>query len=143
MVLKPRRLHSSLYHYHETVWAWSGPERSVRSCHSTFAMIPIDLLCFNHHSVVLHLLQVIENLEGLENLKCLYLGKNKITKIQNLESLKMLETLSLQVGGTAVSCTYRTVRTRIDLSVSSVAVCMAGLCMSTKSAHFFCTFFVI
>jgi Leucine-rich repeat (LRR) protein len=44
------------------------------------------------------LLQVIENLEGLENLKCLYLGKNKITKIQNLDSLKKLETLSLQVG---------------------------------------------
>jgi hypothetical protein len=43
-------------------------------------------------------------------LKCLYLGKNKITKIQNLDSLKMLETLSLQVGGTAVSCTYSTVR---------------------------------
>jgi hypothetical protein len=52
--------------------------------------------------MVFQLLQVIENLEGLENLKCLYLGKNKITKIQNLDSLKMLETLSLQVGGTAV-----------------------------------------
>jgi hypothetical protein len=48
------------------------------------------------------LLQVIENLEGLNNLKCLYLGKNKITKIQNLDSLKNLEVLSLQVGGTTV-----------------------------------------
>ncbi|KAJ4433559.1 hypothetical protein ANN_15868 [Periplaneta americana] len=41
-------------------------------------------------------LQVIENLEGLDNLKCLYLGKNKITKIQNLETLKTLDVLSLQ-----------------------------------------------
>jgi len=41
-------------------------------------------------------------LEGLDSLKCLYLGKNKITKIQNLDSLKTLEVLSLQVGGTAV-----------------------------------------
>ena len=41
-------------------------------------------------------------------MKCLYLGKNKITKIQNLDSLHTLEVLSLQVGGTTVSYTAYT-----------------------------------
>lgn len=43
------------------------------------------------------MLQIIENLEGLENLENLYLGKNKITNIQRLDSLKKLSILSLQV----------------------------------------------
>ena len=38
-------------------------------------------------------------------MKCLFLGKNKITKIQNLDSLHTLEVLSLQVGGNTVSYT--------------------------------------
>lgn len=35
-------------------------------------------------------------------MKCLYLGKNKITKIQNLDALRTLQVLSVQVGGSTV-----------------------------------------
>ena len=42
-------------------------------------------------------LQVIENLDTLVQLDSLYLGKNKVTKIQNLSSLTQLTILSLQV----------------------------------------------
>jgi len=42
-------------------------------------------------------LQVIENLDALVQLDSLYLGKNKITQIQNLSSLTRLTILSLQV----------------------------------------------
>ena len=52
-------------------------------------------------------------------MKCLYLGKNKITKIQNLDSLHTLEVLSLQVGGTTVSCTACT-RSALSLGGSTV-----------------------
>lgn len=41
--------------------------------------------------------QVIENLDGLDKLTALYLGKNKITKIDGLENLKELKLLSIQV----------------------------------------------
>ena len=45
-----------------------------------------------------HLLQTIENLQSLSNLTELWLGKNKISKLQGLESLVNLRVLSLQVG---------------------------------------------
>jgi len=41
--------------------------------------------------------QVIENLDTLVQLDSLYLGKNKITQLQNLSSLTQLTVLSLQV----------------------------------------------
>jgi len=41
--------------------------------------------------------QVIENLDTLVQLDSLYLGKNKITQIQNVSSLTQLTILSLQV----------------------------------------------
>jgi len=44
-----------------------------------------------------YFLQVIENLDALVQLDSLYLGKNKISKIQNLSSLTQLSILSLQV----------------------------------------------
>lgn len=41
---------------------------------------------------------MIENLDGLTNLKSIFLGKNKITKLQNLDSLINLEILGVQVS---------------------------------------------
>lgn len=40
-------------------------------------------------------ISVIENLDGLMNLRCLYLGKNLIDEISGLEALTALETLDL------------------------------------------------
>jgi len=48
-------------------------------------------------------MQVIENIDTLVQLDSLYLGKNKITQIQNLSSLTQLTVLSLQVR---VVCFY-------------------------------------
>lgn len=42
------------------------------------------------------LLQVIENLDELTNLESLFLGKNKITQLNNLQSLSKLKLLSIQ-----------------------------------------------
>ena len=51
-----------------------------------------------HYFIIeLFVFQTIENLEGLDSLESLYLGKNKITKIQNLNSLQSLTVFSLQV----------------------------------------------
>lgn len=41
--------------------------------------------------------QVIENLDTLSSLQSLFLGTNKITKLQNLEGLHNLTVLSIQV----------------------------------------------
>lgn len=41
--------------------------------------------------------QVIENLDTLASLQSLFLGTNKITKLQNLEGLHNLTVLSIQV----------------------------------------------
>ena len=41
-------------------------------------------------------MQTIENLPISANLRSLFLGKNKITKIENLEGLTGLRTLSIQ-----------------------------------------------
>lgn len=41
--------------------------------------------------------QVIENIDALANLDSLFLGKNKITKLQNLDALTNLTVLSIQV----------------------------------------------
>lgn len=43
------------------------------------------------------LLQAIENIDALANLDSLFLGKNKITKLQNLDALTNLTVLSIQV----------------------------------------------
>lgn len=43
------------------------------------------------------ILQVIENIDALANLDSLFLGKNKITKLQNLDALTNLTVLSIQV----------------------------------------------
>lgn len=51
----------------------------------------INKLCFS-----LLCSQIIENLDGLTNLEELYLGKNKISRIDNLASLTKLNILSLQ-----------------------------------------------
>ena len=40
---------------------------------------------------------MIEGLDGLVNLESLFLGKNKISKLQNLGCLKKLKVLSIQV----------------------------------------------
>lgn len=48
--------------------------------------------------VLFFLLQVIENLDGLTNLNSIFLGKNKITKLQNLDSLINLKILGVQVS---------------------------------------------
>lgn len=40
--------------------------------------------------------QVIENLDQLVNLESLFLGKNKITQLNNLQSLSKLKLLSIQ-----------------------------------------------
>jgi len=53
----------------------------------------ICLVCFLYT-------QVIENIDSLVQLDSLYLGKNKITQIQNLSSLTQLTILSLQVRHT-------------------------------------------
>lgn len=45
---------------------------------------------------------MIENLDGLTNLKSIFLGKNKITKLQNLDSLINLEILGVQVSDTVL-----------------------------------------
>jgi hypothetical protein len=42
--------------------------------------------------------QTIENLPQSANLKSLFLGKNKITKIEGLDGLTGLTTLSIQSG---------------------------------------------
>lgn len=42
-------------------------------------------------------LQAIENIDTLANLDSLFLGKNKITKLQNLDALTNLTVLSIQV----------------------------------------------
>ena len=41
--------------------------------------------------------QVLENLEQMQHLTALYLGKNKISKICHLEHLPQITVLSLQV----------------------------------------------
>jgi Leucine-rich repeat (LRR) protein len=41
--------------------------------------------------------QAIENIDTLTNLESLFLGKNKITKLQNLDALTNLTVLSMQV----------------------------------------------
>ena len=41
--------------------------------------------------------QTIENISMLTNLTSLFIGKNKITKLQGLETLVNLRTLSMQV----------------------------------------------
>lgn len=43
-------------------------------------------------------LQVIENLDALSSLQSLFLGTNKITKLQNLDGLHHLTVLSIQVS---------------------------------------------
>lgn len=43
------------------------------------------------------MLQKIENIETLTGLQSLYLGKNKIGKIENLEMCTDLKVLSIQV----------------------------------------------
>lgn len=43
------------------------------------------------------LLQAIENIDTLAHLDSLFLGKNKITKLQNLDALTNLTVLSIQV----------------------------------------------
>lgn len=43
------------------------------------------------------LLQAIENIDTLAQLDSLFLGKNKITKLQNLDALTNLTVLSIQV----------------------------------------------
>lgn len=45
----------------------------------------------------LSVLQAIENIDTLTNLDSLFLGKNKITKLQNLDALSNLTVLSIQV----------------------------------------------
>lgn len=45
----------------------------------------------------LGILQAIENIDTLANLDSLFLGKNKITKLQNLDALTNLTVLSIQV----------------------------------------------
>lgn len=45
----------------------------------------------------LSLSQAIENIDTLTNLESLFLGKNKITKLQNLDALSNLRVLSMQV----------------------------------------------
>ena len=46
---------------------------------------------------VLSFPQAIENIDTLTNLESLFLGKNKITKLQNLDALTNLTVLSMQV----------------------------------------------
>lgn len=41
--------------------------------------------------------QAIENIDTLTSLESLFLGKNKITKLQNLDALSNLTVLSMQV----------------------------------------------
>ncbi|MEQ2184369.1 hypothetical protein GOODEAATRI_007180, partial [Goodea atripinnis] len=41
---------------------------------------------------------VIENLDALSSLQSLFLGTNKITKLQNLDSLHNLSVLSIQMN---------------------------------------------
>ena len=41
--------------------------------------------------------QAIENIDTLTSLESLFLGKNKITKLQNLDALSNLRVLSMQV----------------------------------------------
>lgn len=48
-------------------------------------------------SCVVTVLQVIENLDALTSLQSLFLGTNKITKLQNLDGLHNLTVLSIQV----------------------------------------------
>lgn len=43
-------------------------------------------------------MQRLENLEELTNLRSLYVGKNKITKLEGLSTLIKLGTLSIQVS---------------------------------------------
>lgn len=43
-------------------------------------------------------MQRLENLEQLTNLRSLYVGKNKITKLEGLSTLVKLGTLSIQVS---------------------------------------------
>lgn len=50
------------------------------------------------------ILQVIENLDGLTNLNSIFLGKNKITKLQNLDSLINLKILGVQVSCYVIRC---------------------------------------
>lgn len=42
--------------------------------------------------------QVIENLDSLTSLQSLFLGTNKITRLQNLDALHNLTVLSIQVS---------------------------------------------
>lgn len=49
------------------------------------------------HLLICVSLQVIENLDALSSLQSLFLGTNKITKLQNLDGLHNLTVLSIQV----------------------------------------------
>jgi len=60
-------------------------------------MITIVLSWILVVGAVVVFVQVIENLDTLVQLDSLYLGKNKITQIQNVSSLTQLTILSLQV----------------------------------------------
>ena len=52
--------------------------------------VPIQLACGGAF-------QVLENLESLTSLQSLFVGKNKIAKLQGLDALVNLRTLSIQV----------------------------------------------
>lgn len=55
------------------------------------------------HLCLIPILQVIENLDALSSLQSLFLGTNKITKLQNLDGLHNLTVLSIQVYETVWS----------------------------------------
>ena len=57
-----------------------------------------EIVRLNHSSFeFLRVLQVLENLDALTSLTSLFVGKNKITKLQGLDALVKLQTLSIQV----------------------------------------------
>ena len=58
--------------------------------------------CF-YHRLIFFFWQVIENISTLTNLTSLFMGKNKLTKIQGLDTLTQLRTLSIQVNSWAPS----------------------------------------
>jgi len=60
-------------------------------------VVPFGYILLLFVTNVVCYVQAIENLDTLVQLDSLYLGKNKITKIQNLSSLTNLTILSLQV----------------------------------------------
>ena len=56
------------------------------------------LIYIEHEKSFLYLFQRIEGIEALVNLEELYLGQNKITKLENLNTLTKLKILSIQVS---------------------------------------------